>query len=215
MFVLPSLFHMHQAGWPAKCEWCCSRKLNGFTSCCSPYRRGQQDMWKQLRGEETLSSWEFEWQRCSVCSDRFLLKRRSSIHQTHQFFGFCQRVLHIGEAEAGHRDELAHYRYKLVTKILWSFLLVFQLLEAEMHKRHLKNVMVGTCNLKQYKKNMNCQINFDSRSQHFLSHCVGFRYLFPAPSCCIERGKVPYCLQNERTVFKNTTRKLTADGRDF
>lgn len=49
--------------------------------------------------------------------------------QTHQFFGFVQRVLHIGEAEARHRDELAHHRHKLVSQLLWQLLLILQLLE--------------------------------------------------------------------------------------
>ncbi len=47
---------------------------------------------------------------------------------TYQLLCLSERVLHIGEAEAGHSDELTHHRHKLVTKLLWSLLLVVQLL---------------------------------------------------------------------------------------
>lgn len=47
---------------------------------------------------------------------------------THQLLGLLQGVLHVGEAEAGHRDELAHHRHKLVVGVLGTSPLVLQLL---------------------------------------------------------------------------------------
>lgn len=50
---------------------------------------------------------------------------------THQLLGLGEGVLHVGEAEAGHGDELAHHRHKLVSQLLRPLLLVIQLLEAD------------------------------------------------------------------------------------
>lgn len=57
---------------------------------------------------------------------------------TYQFFGFGERVLHIGEAEAGHSDELTHHRHELVSQLLRSFFLVLQLLGGKIQERKLK-----------------------------------------------------------------------------
>lgn len=51
---------------------------------------------------------------------------------TYQLLGLSERVLHIGEAEAGHSDELTHHRHKLIAQLLRPLLLVFQLLWAKM-----------------------------------------------------------------------------------
>lgn len=61
-----------------------------------------------------------------------LLKHTVTAAMTHQFFGLSERVLHIGEAEAGHSDELTHHRHKLVAQLLRSLLLIFQLLKVKM-----------------------------------------------------------------------------------
>lgn len=55
-------------------------------------------------------------------------KTPGSPRVTHQLLGLLQRVLHVGEAEAGHRDELAHNRHKLVVGVLGTSPLVLQLL---------------------------------------------------------------------------------------
>jgi len=47
---------------------------------------------------------------------------------TYQFLGLAEGVLHVGEAEAGHGDELTHDRHKLVAELLRPLLLIFQLL---------------------------------------------------------------------------------------
>lgn len=60
-----------------------------------------------------------------------LLKYAVTAAMTYQFFGLGERVLHIGEAEAGHSDELTHHRHKLVAQLLRSLLLVFQLLKGK------------------------------------------------------------------------------------
>lgn len=46
----------------------------------------------------------------------------------HQVLGLAQGVLHVREAEAGHRDELTHHRHKLIARHLRLLLLVLQLL---------------------------------------------------------------------------------------
>lgn len=47
---------------------------------------------------------------------------------TYQLLGLAEGVLHVGEAEAGHGDELAHHRHKLVSQLLRPLLLVVKLL---------------------------------------------------------------------------------------
>lgn len=47
---------------------------------------------------------------------------------THQLLGLGEGVLHVGEAETGHGDELAHHRHKLVPQLLRPLLLIIQLL---------------------------------------------------------------------------------------
>lgn len=61
----------------------------------------------------------------------------------HQVLGLAQGVLHVREAEAGHRDELTHHRHKLIARHLWLLLLVLQLLsggeretEYELEEKH-------------------------------------------------------------------------------
>lgn len=62
------------------------------------------------------------------------LKQTAAATVTYQVLGLGERVLHVGEAEAGHRDELTHHRHKLVAQLLRPLLLVFQLLSDEKKK---------------------------------------------------------------------------------
>lgn len=75
---------------------------------------------------------------CPVCSNARahprVFWRNHTGRMTHQFFGLDERVLDISEAEAGHGDELAHHRHKLVTWLLRPFLLVFQFLQVEIKR---------------------------------------------------------------------------------
>lgn len=57
-----------------------------------------------------------------------LVKQTTRAAVTYQLLGLGKRVLHIGEAEACHSDELTHHGHKLVTQLLRSLLLVVQLL---------------------------------------------------------------------------------------
>lgn len=64
-----------------------------------------------------------------MLSARF--KQTATATVTYQVLGLGERVLHVGEAEAGHRDELTHHRHKLVAQLLRPLLLVFQLLSGK------------------------------------------------------------------------------------
>lgn len=47
---------------------------------------------------------------------------------THQFLGFINGVFYIGEAETGECNKLADHRHELISYLLWTISLVFQLL---------------------------------------------------------------------------------------
>lgn len=61
-------------------------------------------------------------------SDGDAVKYTVTAAMTYQLFGLGEQVLHIGEAETGHSDELTHHRHKFVAQLLRSLLLVLQLL---------------------------------------------------------------------------------------
>ena len=113
-------------------------------------------MWKQLHGEEMgckLSSsvstsdsgavWFAQTDFVFFC---FFRSGRNSPQdmRTYQFFGLSERVLHVGEAEAGDSDELTHHRHKLVPQLLRSLPLVFQLLRVPIRERKVKESVTGS-----------------------------------------------------------------------
>lgn len=63
------------------------------------------------------------------------VRAAQTAEMTYQFLGLGERVLHVGEAEAGHGDELTHHGHKLVAQLLRSLLLVIQLLQENMMRR--------------------------------------------------------------------------------
>lgn len=119
--------------------------------------------------------------------------RNRAAAMTHQFFGLGERVLDISEAEAGHGDELAHHRHKLVTQLLRSLLLVLQFLQVEMKEMGFKKQQQqqSRAPLSLQNKNKRSLVKgCDSRSPRSLIHCAGCRYLSPAPSYCMKKKKV-------------------------
>lgn len=61
------------------------------------------------------------------------LKQTATMATTYQLLGLAEGVLHVGEAETGHGDELAHHRHKLVSQLLRPLLLVIELLNTSEH----------------------------------------------------------------------------------
>lgn len=61
---------------------------------------------------------------------------RDAVRWTYQLLGLSERVLHVGEAEAGQSDELTHHRHKLVAKLLRPLPLVIQLLGVQMTREN-------------------------------------------------------------------------------
>lgn len=68
---------------------------------------------------------------CVSTSESDAVRSAQTAAVTYQFLGFSERVLHVGEAEAGHGDELTHHRHELVAQLLRSLLLIFQLLRGK------------------------------------------------------------------------------------
>lgn len=57
-----------------------------------------------------------------------MLRDTATMAPTYQLLGLGEGVLHVGEAETGHGDELAHHRHKLVSQLLRPLFLVIELL---------------------------------------------------------------------------------------
>jgi hypothetical protein len=52
-----------------------------------------------------------------------------SAPRSHQLLGLSQRIIHLWKAEAGHSDEMAHHRHKLIPRNLRKTSLEIQLLQ--------------------------------------------------------------------------------------
>lgn len=105
------------------------QEAGALHSDCEPSWRGdrwgQRSVWKQLRRGNGKAAFAF-CVRQRERRRRLALKRTA--RTTYQLLGLAEGVLHVGEAEAGHGDELAHHRHKLVSQLLRPLLLVVELL---------------------------------------------------------------------------------------